>query len=474
MQRKFDEARDQFMQALQTSNWNDVVVHATTLLLLDDKFSWVWANRGIGLHKMGFHLDAILNYDRAIALEQVATSYNNKGATLFDLEKCDEALKCYEQALAVGPELAQTHMNVGHVYKWQGRDKEAISAYQRAVKTDRNYADGHLALGMLLLRNGYFREGWKHYEWRWKSDQLPPRGLKTPQWTGEDLTKKTILIYAEQGLGDTIQFARYARSLARCFPSCKIIFEAKQPLKRLLETIPEIYAVINFGDKLPVIDYAIPLLTLVARFIHSFEAIPPSIKDYYLNREDVETWGRRLEPLMEHCRGAVKVGICWAGMSRTTQPMAAKIDSLRSTSLDNFSLLAKIPNIAWVSLQKGPPASQIQKPPTGMTIGDFTEDMYDFYETCCAIENCDLVISVDTAVAHAAASIGKPTWVLNRWDGCWRWFGTRSDSPWYPSLRQFVQPSPHDWDGVMQEVAKELMKFVENKSKPELDLTLAN
>jgi tetratricopeptide (TPR) repeat protein len=476
---RFDEVRDNFMRALTTQNWNDVVVHSTDLLLMDDKLAWVWANRGVGLLRLGHPLDAILNFDRAIALEENAIGYNNKGAAFFNLEKMNESLACYEKAAKID-EMPETYLNIGHIHKWFGDEKEtglqnnnkAIAAYRKSIELNPDYADGHLALSLMLLKNGYFQEGWKEYEWRWKSDQLVPRGIKKPQWKGEDLTNKTLLIYAEQGLGDIIQFARYARIVAQKFPRCKIIIEAKQAVRRLLETIPEVYAVINFGEKLPDVDYVVPMMTLAGLFSPSVNLIPAFEREYLLQNRDVEFWGDKLQPLFERSLNALRVGICWAGMSRTANPMATRIDSLRSTSLETFALLAKIPNVLWVSLQKGPPSSQVKTPPAGMTIGDFTEDMYDFYETCCAIANCDLVISVDTAVLHAAASIGKPTWLLSRWDGCWRWLGTRQDSPWYPTLRQFTQPAPHDWKSMIEEVAVELLKLTKEKEQAELDLTL--
>ena len=471
MSRSFEEIRDDFMRALQARNWNDIVVHATNLLLIDNKLPWVWANRAMGLHSMGHHLDALINYDKALEIEEMAIAHNNKGTVYFDLEKSDEAYASYTKALEINPEFTQAHMNMGHVHKWLGDGGKAIESYRKSISFDPEYADAQMALAMALLRDGEFEEGWSQFEWRWKTDQMVSRWLKKAQWKGEDLSNKILLIYAEQGLGDILQFARYVRLVQERFPKCKIIVEAKQPVKRLLETMPEIYSVINFGDRMPIVDFVIPMMSLPALFTKTVSDIPVATPEYWINQDDVDTWGIRLQPLFEKCPNSFKIGICWAGMSRTMQPMAMKVDSLRSTTLDTFAALAKIPNIAWVSLQKGPPASQIQKPPAGMTIGDFTEDMYDFYETCAAIKNCDLVISVDTAVVHAAASVGVPTWLLSRWDGCWRWMGDRTDSPWYPTLRQFVQPKPHDWDGMVQEVAKELVKLIKDKNAPELDLT---
>ncbi len=476
MQRIFDETRDKFMMALDAQNWNDVIVHATELLLMTEDLPHVWANRGIGLHALGHHLDAMLNLDRALALEKTAAVYNNKGAVLFDLKRMQEAIDHYKMACDLDPNSPQTFMNVGLVHKWNKDSEKALISYRKCVELDPEYADGHLALSLGLLKAGFLKEGFEEFEWRWKTKQMVPRKHKKPVWNGEDLTNKTILVYGEQGFGDVIQFARYTRLLGKAYPKCKIIFESKQPLKRLLESIPEIYAVVNVGDKLPEVDYISPVMSLAKFFTHDWGTIPYHNPEFMIKRDDVEAWDRRLQLLYDKCPDHIlKVGLCWAGLSRTHQPGAMKIDALRSTVIGTFAPLGKIPGIAWVSLQKGAPAEQAKKGlPAGMTFGDFTDDMYDFYETAAAIENLDLVISVDTAVVHVAASLGKPTWLLSRWDGCWRWFGDRSDSPWYPSLRQFVQPKSDDWAGMVTEVEKELRALIESKSQPQqLELTLA-
>lgn len=473
---KFDECRNLFLQARAANNANDMTSWATELLKMDDSLSYVWANRGQGLAALGFPIDAILNYDRALTLEQDneqrAILLSNKGAAYWDMFKAEKSMQYLLQAISISP-MAQTYLTLGNIYKYQGKLDKAIETYRLCVAADPTYADGHLCLGMALLKAGYLQEGWREYEWRWKTNQLPARKLKCPQWSGQDLTNKIILVYGEQGLGDIIQFARYARILGNQFPRCKIIVEGRPPVKRLLETIPEVYAVINAGERLPELDYAVPMLTLAGILTSSINSIYSLEHEYLIRKSDIDVWEDRLLPLTDRKPGALKVGICWAGMSRDAHPSAAAIDTIRSTTLEAFAPLAKIENIVWISLQKGKPSEQVKTPPPGMTIGDFTEDMHDFYETCAAASNLDLVISVDTAVVHAVASVGVPTWLLSRWDGCWRWFGDREDSPWYPSLRQFVQPSPNDWDGMMANVAKELVKFAEDKNEPELNLTLA-
>jgi len=470
MQRKsFEECKELFLQARATANYNDIAVWSTELLKYDENLPWVWANRGEAYAGMGFPLDAILNYDRALALEndevQTAILHSNKGCAYWDVYNAEKAVPCLEKAIAINP-MAATFQTLGNIYKYKGQLNVAIQCYRNAIGADPNYADSHLCLSMALLKAGHLQEGWAEYEWRWKTAQLPPRGLKCPQWKGEDLTGKTILVYGEQGLGDIVQFARYASILAKRFPTAKVIVECRPPVHRLLSSMRNVYAVINVGERLPKLDYGVPMLTLAGMLTPNMGAIPPSSHEFTIKSHDVARWAEKFKQLPP----GLKVGVCWSGMARSGQPHAAAIDSLRSTELSTFAPLALLKGITWVSLQKGPPAEQIKEPLRGMTIGDFTEDMYDFYETACAIKNCDMVITVDTAVAHVAASIGTPTWILSRWDGCWRWFGDRADSPWYPSVRQFVQPKPHDWAGMMQNVKVELEKCIPAQ---EANLTLA-
>ena len=462
------ELMGKYVAALNERRWYDVIEHTTEIIKKNDTIAHVWANRAAALGQLGQNVDAILSVDRAIALEASAKHFANKGCFYWNIGNAKKALAYLHESVAIEP-LAQAKLTMGNIYKYEGKLNKALHCYRESVAIDPEYADGHLVLAMTLLKMGQLQEGWKEYEWRWKTDQLPPRKLPCPRWAGEDLTNKTILVYGEQGLGDMLQFARYTATLAQQFPRAKIILEGKPHVRRLFETLPDVYAVINAGDKLPHLDYAIPLMSLAGALTPNISAIVNHEIEYFLNPVDVENWGERFNQLPEGFR----VGVCWSGMARTENPHADAVDKLRSTTLSEFAPLAKIPGITWISLQKGPAAEQIKAPPSGMTIVDMTDEMLDFYDTCCAIHNCDLVISVDTAVLHAAASIGVPTWLLSRWDGCWRWFGDRADSPWYPSLRQFVQPAPHNWPGLMNDVKGKLADLVKNKDTLEFDLTLA-
>lgn len=459
---EFEKYKELYLAARAQNNSNDLVFYATELIKIDDSIPWVWGNRGNGLHAMGFYVDAILNYKRAIELEvdneRLAEHYNNMGAAYWDMWNASKAIDNLKKSISIHP-LAQSYQTLGNVYKYQGDLDKAIKCYRTCVATDPEHADGHLILGMALLKRGDLKEGWNEYEWRWKTSQLPARKLKCPQWVGENLDGKTILVYGEQGLGDIVQFARYATILAEQYPTAKVIVEGRSTLKRFLDTYKGIYAVINVGERLPELDYAIPMISLAGRMTPNIESIPANVWPT-LKYNDIQAWKGKFESIQVPSH-SLKVGICWSGMARTAHASALAVDKLRSTELAKFAKPCRVKDVLWVSLQKGPAAEQIHSGPTEMTIVDMTEDMTDFYETACAIANCDLVITVDTAVAHVAASLGVQTWVLSRWDGCWRWFGDREDSPWYPSMRQFVQPKPNDWNGLMTKVAAALEVFVQ-------------
>ena len=462
MQRSFEECKEEFLIARRSENWNDLIFWSTELLKYSEAHPWVWANRGEAIGKLGYSIDAILNYDKALSFEQPdenrAILYSNKGAAYWDMYNTSKSLENLKKAIEIKP-IAQTYLTMGNIHRYEHRLDSAVECYRKCTELDPSYADGHLVLAMALLKMGQFEEGWKEYEWRFQSNQLPSRKLSMPEWKGEDLDNKFIFVYGEQGLGDIIQFSRYIRVLHKKWPKAKIIVEVRPQVHRLIDSINEAYSIIDIGDVIPKADYAIPMVSLAAQLTPTMADIPPATNEFCILNYHKDIWYRKLHAIDIP---GVKVGLCWAGMARTHQPGALAIDNLRSTFLHSFAPLAEVPGILWVSLQKGSPLEQIKTPPRGMTIVDFNDDLLDFYDTAALIKNLDLVITVDTAVAHVAASIGKPTWMLSRWDGCWRWFGDREDSPWYPTLRQFVQDKPRDWTGVMQKVKVELNKFVQD------------
>ena len=425
-------------------------------LLKNPKNSMAWNNRGICLLRLGHPFDARIHLDKAVELSPNAVEFkNNRGVCSFELGLYDEAIRFYEGTVELSPNHPDAHLNLGNTYRLMGKNDKALEHYRKSAGSKPDYPMGHLCYSAALLEAGMYEEGWKEFEWRWQSGQLIPRGLPVPPWDGEDLTNKKLLIYFEQGFGDVLQFIRYAPLVKKLYGGT-IYVEVRQPLKRLVETVEGIDKVFVFGDKLPELDYVIPMLSLPRILKTTMDTIP--VKDKWFNIEPyrVELWKQRLKALPP----GLKVGICWAGMSRPDQPEADAIDRRRSTTLESFAPAALVPGVSWVSLQKGPQRSQIEIPPKGMTIGDWMDDADDFYDTAALIEALDLVITVDTAVVHLAASLGKPTWLLSRFDSCWRWLGSRVDSPWYPSLRHYRQEKPGDWKPVMHKVADDLRDFV--------------
>jgi Flp pilus assembly protein TadD len=454
---------DHAVNLLNTGRPAESVQKFTQILTENNKVGLAWNNRALALMQLGHPFDAVLNLEKAIELEPKSAEYHmNLGAAYTEYDQTEKAVACYHKSLELNPKLPHAHMNLGNAMKWKGRLAEALPSYRRATELDPNYIDAHLNRAFAELEMGNYKEGWDEFEWRWKSDQLVERGLPIAQWDGSSLEGKTLLVYGEQGHGDSLHFMRYASMIKEKFGGT-VFIEVRQPLVRLMQTLANIDRVLTFGDLVPCaeIDYMIPVMSLPRIFGTTVDTIPWN--GPYLKAEPyrVGLWRERLKKLPP----GMLVGVCWAGMSRPGRPQADAVDRMRSTTLASFGPLAKIPGVSWVSLQKGMPRDQIEKPPTGMTIGDWTEELDDFYDTAALIECLDLVISVDTAVVHVAGALGKPTWLLSRWCGCWRWLGRRQDSPWYPTLRQFTQPAPNAWEPMMIEAASLLRAQMQGRKQ---------
>jgi hypothetical protein len=234
-----------------------------------------------------------------------------------------------------------------------------------------------------------------------------------------------------------------------------VVLEVPARLRRLLATLGGSVNVIAHGEKLPKFDLHCPLLSLPLAFGTTLATIPAAVPYLQADREQVMVWRRRLKVLP-----GLRVGIAWAGGLRPFDPLLRAIDLRRSITLGHFAPLTAIPGINLVSLQKGDPASQARTPPSGMELLDVTDELDDFADTASLVAALDLVITVDTAVAHLAGALGRPVWILNRFDACWRWLPGREDSPWYPTARLFRQPTPGDWDGVIANVCSALRELV--------------
>jgi tetratricopeptide (TPR) repeat protein len=428
---------------------NEAIGHYRKAIQINPNLSDACNNLGLCLHVKGQLDGAIGAYQKALQIDpQHAKAYYNMGNAFKDRAQIDEAITAYQKALQLNPGYADACSNLGSALQEKGEIDEAITAYQKTLKIDPNLAIAHVNMSLMLLLSGNFEQGWKEYEWRTKLKDFPRRQLSQPMWDGSDITGKTILLHAEQGYGDTMQFIRYAPLVAQ--RGAKVIIECLRELTSLLRNVEGVHQVIGRGEALPAFDLHCPLLSLPLVFDTTLESIPANIP--YLSADPLfkEKWRDKVHA----DRLQYKIGLVWSGNPQHIN------EQKRSCSLDIFAPLSRLDNTTFYSLQKGEAAEQAKNPPQGMKLIDYTEDIPDFSDTAAFIENLDLVISVDTAAAHLAGALGKPVWTLLPFVPDWRWLLNRDDSPWYPTMRLFRQPSLGDWESVIEKVSAELQEFM--------------
>jgi tetratricopeptide (TPR) repeat protein len=356
----------------------------------------------------------------------------------------------YQQVLALVPGHAGALTSLGNTLAVLGRLDEAIALHDRAVAAAPQDADIRFNRAAALLAAGDFARGWADYEWRLCRPGEQPRALGA-LWQGEPLAGRTILLHAEQGLGDTLQFVRYAPLVAE--RGGRVVLEVQRGLARLLARLSGVAEVVTRGEPLPAYDLHCPLLSLPHRFATTLATVPAEVPYLLADPADVAAWGARLP-----ADGRLRVGLVWAGSSHRDDPGAQAIDRRRSLALTELAPLAAVPGVQFISLQRDAPAEQLRAPPPAFSAFDPMADVHDFADTAALVANLDLVISVDTAVAHLAGALGRQVWLLSRYDGCWRWLAGRDDSPWYPGMRVYRQQRPHHWADVVARLCADLTR----------------
>jgi tetratricopeptide (TPR) repeat protein len=416
-------------------------------------------NRGLALRDLKRPEDVLASYDKVIALNpDYAEAHNNRGIALRDLKRPEDALANHDRAIALKPDYADAYYNRALALQDLKCLEDALASYDKAIALKPDHADAFVSQSLFFLMMGRFEQGWRQYEWRKKQNKsIAPRTYPKPLWLGEQsIEGKTLFIHWEQGLGDLIQFCRYAKLAADL--GARVILEAPKPLMSLLTTLSGVAQLIEAGSPLPPFDYQCPLLSLPLAFKTTLSSIPATIPYLKCDLEKSRLWKERLGE-----RRKRKVGLVWSGGHRPNQPEMWFIDSRRNIPLDKLAVL-KHPDIDFYSLQKGEPAESelaelIRHNWEGPHIVDFTSQLNDFSDTAALVENLDLVVTVDTSTAHLAGALGKPVWILNRFDTCWRWLLNRNDSPWYPTVTLYRQEKVGHWDDVVRRIKMDLDVF---------------
>jgi tetratricopeptide (TPR) repeat protein len=441
-----------------------------------------WYNAGNAAKALGRFHDALENYDRALERNgRYAEAHCNRAQVLVELLRFIEAKKGYRKAIAIAPRLFDAHYNLGNLYrilgeipdaiasfdraleinsasveahnnrgvacKERGDWKGALSSFERAISIRSDFASSQVNAAMTQLSLGNFSAGWPGYEYRLKDPAISAftdrRVLERPLWLGrEGISGQTLLLHAEQGLGDTLQFCRYAKRVAAL--GAKVVLEVQGPLVGLLQGLEGTTQVIGRGDPLPPFDRHCPLLSLPLAFQTTLETIPAEVRYLRADASKVSAWRGRLGG-----GGQPRVGLVWSGNPRH------KNDRHRSIALHEF--VAHLPEgIEYVSLQRDVRAADRETLAAHPEILDVGGELADFTDTAALCECLDLVISVDTSVAHLSAGLGRPTWILLPFNADWRWLLERRDSPWYPTVQLYRQTSRNEWNTVLTALAAAL------------------
>jgi tetratricopeptide (TPR) repeat protein len=430
--------------ALQELNrFEEALASYDKAIALKPDYAEAFYNRGLSLQRRKSFDEALASYDLAIMLKSdFAEAICNRAATLRELKRLDEALASYDQAIALKPDVAEAFFSRGIVQQELKRIDEAVASYDQAIALKPGYAEAlwNRALGMLLL--GRYEEGWRDYEYRWMAKDFPSRrqDLGLPTWQGEDLSGRHLLVLSEQGLGDAIQFVRYLPLLTE--RKCKVTFLAPGKLVRLLRRSIQPAEIISDLKAGQGIDFQVGLMSLPLRFNTTMASIPYKVP--YL-RAEPELEARWKAQIGAH---GFKIGIAWQGNPE------------RSIPLEQFVPISRVPGVRLISLQKHVGLDQLAGLPKDAAIeslGDSFDSGPDaFIDTAAVMTNLNLVITIDTSIAHLAGALGRPTWVVLRHVPDWRWLLDREDCPWYPSVRLFRQLRRDDWASVFAGVNQEL------------------
>lgn len=432
----------------ELERWADALASYARAIALNGEFALAHAARAEALQQLNRLPEALHSYDRAIEIQpDEATNYDGRGVLLHKMGRFDAARASYNQAIATNPNYPQAYFNRGAVLEKLRDFEGALASYNLAIAKKPGFADFYFNLALTSLKVGDFITGWTHYEWRWRTKNGPilmkQREFTQPLWLGgDDIAGRTILLYGEQGLGDSLQFCRYCAMVAGL--GARVILEVPGPLASLCATLGGVTQVIRYGEPLPDFDVQCPLMSLPLAFRTRLETIPSAPRYISSDALKVAAWQERLG-----AKTKPRIGLTWSGSQ------AARMHSERCYPLSK--LVPYLPdNFQYFCLQTEITEADRKTLMENAAIRQFDGELRDFSDTAALCECLDLVVSMDTSVVHLNGALGKRTWVLLPFDGDWRWLIDREDSPWYPTVRLFRQKSRGDWNDVFERIAAEL------------------
>lgn len=405
------------------------------------------ANRAGALNRLGRREDALAAYEGVLARKPDHIEARNEYAgVLADLGRLDEAIASYDRALAIAPELTELHINKGYALSALNRYEEALACFTAAAAIEPERAEAHFGGSLIRLRWGDFAVGWKGYEWRWRKADWAARRREfaAPLWFGQDsIESRTILLHAEQGYGDALQFVRYAPLVAR--RGANVVLECAPDLLRLLQSVEGVAQVVARDSPLPAFDFHCPLMSLPLAFDTRIQTVPNAVPYLDPPAEALTKWMNRLSQIP-----APRIGLAWAGSPEHQN------NSNRSIPLRDLRPLFSTPGANFISLQKFAAAEEVALLAEFQNVIHVGDALGDFADTAAIVASLDLVISVDSAIAHLAGALALPVWILLPYSPDFRWLLEREDSPWYPTARLFRQTQRGNWPSVIERVRQDL------------------
>ncbi|MGD0464671.1 MAG: tetratricopeptide repeat protein [Tepidisphaeraceae bacterium] len=436
---------------------NEIDSAITLFRKVVEKFpnDWIGHNGlGVALVRQGKLDEAAGLYEKAIPLAPDNPGpWNNLGYVRVAQGRIGEGIAAYDKALAIRPDYADALNNLGNGHLENLDLEKALQSYEAALFVEPDHADAHWNRALLHLLKGDFPRGWLEYEWRWLKFPQFRRHFRQPKWDGFDIAGKTILVHAEQGFGDVIQFVRLTPLVSA--RGATVNLECQREISGLLQHVPGIARTITRGDPIPPFDVHCPLMSLPRALRLSADSIPSPVPYLEVDENLRSRWEKRLRGY----RDSFNVGIVWAGSRIHPR------DTHRSMDLKEFDPLGDIGGVKLFSLQKGDESRAGRAGALRCELVDFTDELHDFSDTAALMLNLDLVIGVDTAVVHLAGALARGVWTLLPFSPDWRWHLDRGDSPWYPTMRLFRQSQPGEWSDLMKQVAEQLRKHIDQSRR---------